>query len=78
MRPNDRDTPGPGDRWVVVGGVIFVAGALACVAAVVPLLLGTDPLPVLVYLLALLAPLGFAVALCGLLVGVRARRIPRS
>ena len=79
MRPDaERETRAPGDRLVVVGGVVFVAGALACCAAVLPLLLGSDPLPLVVYLLALLAPAGFGIALAGLLVSARARRIPRS
>lgn len=64
----------PGDRLIMAGGMLFALGALAVVAAVVPLLVDADRLPLAVYLLALLAPLGFAVMLAGLLASARSRR----
>ena len=76
-RQDDDDIRRPGDRLVQVGGILFVVGAVALLATVAPLLLGRDRLPVAFYLLALLAPLGFGTALTGILVGARARRVPR-
>lgn len=61
-----------------VGGVLFVLGALAILATVAPLLLDRDRLPTAFYLLALLAPAGFGMALTGILVAARARRTPRA
>ena len=69
----------PGERLVTVGAVLFGAGALATVATLVPLLVGASPLPTAAYLLAVvLTPLGFALALAGLVRGARARRRPRQ
>ncbi|MDT0305421.1 hypothetical protein RM780_00370 [Streptomyces sp. DSM 44917] len=59
--------PGPGDRLVRAGGVIFAVGAVATVITVVPLLIGADPLPTAAYLVSMLMGLGFAVAAAGLL-----------
>lgn len=77
--PADRPTAhrAPGDRLVVIGGVVFGVGAIACIVTVIPLLVGADALPLAVYLLAILAPVGFGIALSGLLVSARARRLPR-
>ncbi|NHC46890.1 hypothetical protein [Motilibacter aurantiacus] len=71
---NGGSSPVPGDRLVLVGGVLFVVGAVSCVATVAPLLLGADRLPLVAYLVTLLAPLGFGLALAGVLVSARARR----
>ncbi len=51
---------------MLVGVVVFAVGALAAVAALVPLLVGADPLPTWVYLGSVLAPLGLALILVGL------------
>ncbi|NHC15895.1 hypothetical protein G9H71_19105 [Motilibacter sp. E257] len=57
--------------------MLFAVGAVACLVTVAPLLLGADRLPLAAYLLALLAPLGFGLALAGVLVSARARRVRR-
>ena len=68
----------PGDRLVSVGAALFAVGALATVATVVPLLIGAAPLPTAAYLLAVvLTPLGFGLALAGLVRAARGRRRPR-
>ena len=64
----------PGDRMVVVGAGVFGLGLLATLVTVVPLFLGTDPMPTAVYLLTALMPVGLAVALVGMLRGNRSRR----
>jgi hypothetical protein len=51
---------------MLVGVGVFAVGALAAVTALVPLLVGADPLPTWVYLGSLLAPVGLAVVLLGL------------
>ncbi|MDP9497671.1 MAG: hypothetical protein M3P46_08435 [Actinomycetota bacterium] len=76
----------PGDRLVQVGTALFAVGLVAVVAVFVPALLAdrVPPLPAVVTALSLL-PLGFALALAGLLRSARtgrrearrARRAPR-
>ena len=69
----------PGDRFVQVGAAVFVVGLLAVVVAVVPSVAtgSVPPLPVVVTAGSLL-PLGFGLALIGLLRGARtARRAAR-
>ncbi len=67
---------GTGSRLVAVGAALFVVGVVSVVVAVVPVLV--DPqrdapdLPTLAA--GVLLPLGFALALLGLLRGARARR----
>ena len=69
------DAGGTGGRLVAVGAALFVLGVVAVVAAVVPVLLGAAESPDLPALLAgVLLPLGFGLALGGLLRGARARR----
>lgn len=58
---------------VRVGGVVFAVGALATLATVAPLLLGSDPLPTAAYLVSMLMGVGFALALAGLLRSARAQ-----
>ena len=61
------------DRLVAVGAVIFVAGA-ACVAIVLALFLtGSKNVPLGLTLGASLLPVGFALALLGLLSSARGR-----
>jgi hypothetical protein len=64
-----------GDRLVTVGAWVFGVGLLATLVTVVPLFLDSDRMPTAVYLLALLAPVGIAIALSGVV--VLARRRPR-
>ncbi|MGN6246190.1 MAG: hypothetical protein ACTHQ3_21275 [Motilibacteraceae bacterium] len=68
------DAARPGDRLVTVGAVLFGIGLVAVLITVVPFFLGTDRMPLGVYLTAALAPIGFAVALVGLVRGARSRR----
>ena len=63
----------PGDRLVRVGALLFVVGVLSVLGVVVPYFLERDDLPVF-SVLSVLAPLGLAVALLGLLRGARADR----
>lgn len=72
MSEPDRDLP---DRLVIAGSVLFGVGAVAVVATVLPLLLGTRPMPTAVYVVAAVCcPLGLAVALFSLLMTARRRR----
>ena len=69
------DSGRPGDGLVRAGAVLFAVGVLALVVSVVPAVISGDPAqPVLVVLAGTLLPLGFAVALVGLLRGARTAR----
>jgi hypothetical protein len=68
------DPPGPGDGLVRAGAIVFVVGTLATLATVTPLLIGADALPRAAYLVSMLMPIGFAVALTGLLRQARSQR----
>ncbi|MFZ0324337.1 MAG: hypothetical protein WAN48_09430 [Actinomycetes bacterium] len=57
---------GTSDRLMLTGVVVFAVGALAAVVALVPLLVGADPLPTAVYLLSVLAPVGLGMVLWGI------------
>lgn len=65
------DAPRPGDTLVRVGAVLFVIGAVATMATVAPLFLGLHRLPTPAYFVCMVMPLGFAVALAGLLRSAR-------
>lgn len=64
---------GGADRIFVVGGVLFVAGSLAIIAAFIPLATGGDPLPSAFWWLSMLAPVGVACVLWGLVRRARSR-----
>ncbi len=69
--PNRR----PGDLLVRLGAAVFVVGVVMTLVSVVPAILGeTDAPDVPVVLAGVLLPLGFALALVGLLRGARTRR----
>ncbi|PJE97594.1 hypothetical protein CUT44_10610 [Streptomyces carminius] len=68
------ETSHPGDLLVRVGAVVFLVGAVATVATVMPLLLGSDPLPTAAYLVSMLMGVGFAVAGAGVLRSIAAQR----
>ncbi len=69
------DSTRPGDGLVRAGAALFVVGVLALVASVVPAVVSGDPAqPALVVVAGTLLPLGFAVALVGLLRGARTAR----
>lgn len=65
-------SPGPGDRLVQVGAALFGLGFAAIVVVFVLFLLGDDGVPAVLAIACLLAPLGVAVALAGLLRQARA------
>lgn len=64
----------PGDRTVRAGAVLFGVGVLGVLAVLVPFLLGREDAPLWTTLAASLLPVGFGVALLGLLRGARARK----
>ena len=68
------ETQHPGDALVRVGAILFVIGAVATIATVAPLFLGLTPLPSAAYFVSMVMPVGFAVALVGLLRAARAQR----
>ena len=68
------ETPRPGDALVRVGAILFLIGAVATVATVTPLFLGKAALPTAAYFVCMVAPLGFATALAGLLRSARAQK----
>jgi len=55
-----------GQALLRVGLTLVLIGVMATTVTLVPLLAGTDPLPVAFYLLAMLAPVGLALILSGL------------
>lgn len=68
------ETQHPGDALVRVGAILFVIGAVATIVTVAPLFLGLTPLPSAAYFVSMVMPVGFAVALVGLLRAARAQR----
>ncbi|MEV0192636.1 hypothetical protein AB0I39_29420 [Kitasatospora purpeofusca] len=63
-----------GDVYVKAGTIVFGVGALATLVTFVPLFLHLTPLPSAAYWLSMLMPLGFLLALTGLLLTARAQR----
>lgn len=70
----DEKNPRSGEGLVRAGAVIFAIGLVATIVTVVPLFLDAEPMPAAIYGLAMLAPLGFGLALLGILRAARARR----
>jgi hypothetical protein len=68
------ETSRPGDLLVRVGSVVFVVGAVATLATITPLFLGSDPLPTAAYLISMLMGVGFAIAGAGVLRSIAAQR----
>ena len=69
------DSSRPGDGLVRAGAVVFLVGLVATFASVVPAVLRDRPAPIeLVVAAGSLLPLGFAIALVGLLRQARTRR----
>jgi hypothetical protein len=64
----------PGDLLVRIGAILFVMGAVATLATVTPLFIGTHPLPTAAYFVCMLMGVGFALALGGLLRSALAQR----
>jgi cadmium resistance protein CadD (predicted permease) len=73
MSAAGRTSPSRSDTAVRVGAVLVAMGTLASIATLVPLFSGLDPLPVGVYLLCFLAPLGLAVILVAIWQRARGR-----
>ncbi|MGW6913498.1 hypothetical protein ACWGB8_06705 [Kitasatospora sp. NPDC054939] len=67
-------TTDPGDAYVKAGAIVFGLGALATLITFVPLFLNRTPLPSAAYWLSMMMPLGFLLALAGLLLNARAQR----
>ncbi|NUP34252.1 MAG: hypothetical protein HOV66_23065 [Streptomycetaceae bacterium] len=65
---------GRADLAIRVGAIVFAVGTLAVLVTLTPFLIGAHPLPRAVYLLSLLMPLGFAVAMGGLFAAARGQR----
>jgi hypothetical protein len=68
------ETPQPGDALVRVGAILFLIGAVATVITVAPMFLHLTRLPTPAYFVCMVMPLGFAVALFGLLKSARSQR----
>lgn len=70
----ERDARRLGDRLVAVGASIFAVGLLASLVTLVPLFLDSERLPTVVYLGSVLAPVGLATAIAGVIVLSRSGR----
>ncbi|MFG2135394.1 hypothetical protein [Streptomyces sp. NPDC048650] len=68
------ETPQAGDLLVRIGAIMFLVGAVATLATVMPLFLGTDPLPSVFYWVCMLMGAGFAVAAVGVVRSARSQR----
>ncbi|MCB5168218.1 hypothetical protein LG634_25730 [Streptomyces bambusae] len=68
------DEPRPGDALVRAGGIVFIIGAVATLATMAPLFLGTDPFPPIAYAVCMLMGVGFAIAGAGVLRSAAAQR----
>ncbi|MGW1180363.1 hypothetical protein ACWD7Y_01065 [Streptomyces drozdowiczii] len=65
-------TSGAGDRLVRIGAIVFFVGALATMATMAPLFLGTHPLPSIAWSLCMLMGVGFLIAAAGVIRSARA------
>ncbi len=66
------------DRWVRVGGIVFLVGLVAMLVAVLPFFFGVRNLPLALNLAAgLVPPAGVGIALWGLVRGARKARANR-
>ncbi|MCZ0971194.1 hypothetical protein ACWEQ8_32605 [Streptomyces noursei] len=68
------ETPQAGDLLVRIGAIVFLVGALATLATVLPLFLGTHPLPWEFYWMSMLMGAGFLIAGSGVVRSVLAQR----
>ncbi|MFP8964300.1 hypothetical protein ACLIYP_27625 [Streptomyces nanhaiensis] len=68
------ETSRAGDLLVRIGAVVFVVGAVATLATITPLFLGSDPLPTAAYLVSMLMGVGFAIAGAGVLRSIAVQR----
>jgi hypothetical protein len=56
------ESPLAGDLLVRIGAIMFLVGAVATLATEAPLVLGTEPLPSVLYWVCMLMGLGFLIA----------------
>jgi len=68
------ETSRAGDLLVRIGAAVFVVGAVATLATITPLFLGSDPLPTAAYLVSMLMGVGFAIAGAGVLRSIAEQR----
>ncbi|MFF3745238.1 hypothetical protein [Streptomyces kronopolitis] len=68
------ETPQAGDLLVRIGAIMFLVGAVATLATVTPLFLGTHPLPSVFYWLCMLMGAGFLAAAAGVIRSAAAQR----
>ncbi|GGU67658.1 hypothetical protein GCM10010211_36330 [Streptomyces albospinus] len=68
------ETPQAGDLLVRIGAIVFLVGAVATLATVLPLFLGTHPLPWVFYWVSMLMGAGFLIAGAGVVRSVTAQR----
>ena len=66
MSNSGDSTPPHSDTVVRVGAALVAIGTVASIATLLPLVVGLEPLPVPVYLLCFLAPVGLGVILVAL------------
>ncbi|GLF97190.1 hypothetical protein [Streptomyces yaizuensis] len=64
----------PGDRLVRIGGIVFIVGAVATLATMAPLFLGTDPFPPIAWAVCMLMGVGFAISGAGVMRSIAAQR----
>ncbi len=77
------NSPGPGDRLIRAGAVVFFVGTVATLVTVAPLFLGTTPFPTYMFGLSMLMGVGFLVAGAGVFQSIaagrrRARKVARA
>ncbi len=70
---DNRDTD-RGDLLVRAGAIVFAVGSIATLVTFVPLFFDLPRLPTAAYWLCMLMPLGFLIALVGLVQGARAQK----
>ncbi|UQA93597.1 hypothetical protein [Streptomyces halobius] len=68
------ETPRAGDLLVRIGAIMFLVGAVATLATMTPLFLGSEPLPSVFYWVCMLMGAGFLVAVAGVIRSVVAQR----
>ncbi|MEV0372269.1 hypothetical protein AB0I10_20960 [Streptomyces sp. NPDC050636] len=68
------ETPQAGDLLVRIGAIMFLVGAVATLATVTPLFIGSEPLPPVFYWMCMLMGAGFLVAAAGVIRSAVAQR----
>ncbi|MFJ6798199.1 hypothetical protein [Streptomyces sp. NPDC091268] len=73
-QPEPADDARPGDALVKAGGIVFIAGALATLATMAPLVLDVDPFPSYAWAVCMLMGVGFALCAAGVVRAAAAGR----